>query len=174
MMFNRTYFAHPVTDYGTTFERELLDILNETFNVIENPNQPIHDEGYKLDGMDYFMEKVLPQCDSCVFVAFPGGDIGAGVIKEIIYFISRNMPVFEFDVKTRELVQYTATHFAENNRGLEVPETRVVVRALRSVVNGGRGPLVPKAIEVRQFPLSKDGKAAIKSAFGLRISLADK
>lgn len=140
-MFNRTYFAHPVTDYNTVFEQRLVELLKETFNVIENPNQQVHDVGYKQGGMNYFSEKVLPLCDSCVFLAFPGGQIGAGVVEEIVYFLNNSLPVFEFNAQTGELTQFSSTDWLDangNTRILDVDETRLLIKALKCVENGGR------------------------------------
>lgn len=129
------YFAHSVSDYGTPFEKVLVERL-ERFRVIDNPNQAWHQKGYALMGMDYFMEHVLPDCYGCVFLALPGGHIGAGVASEVEYFLERKMAVFEVIDFERPLIP---TVRIEERRILTQLETRGAVKVLRTLGNGGRG-----------------------------------
>lgn len=95
MIGKRTYFAHPISDYGTSYERFCVTLLEAAGHTVENPNQPHHQDGYAEEGMDYFTKKVLPSCDGCAFLTFPGGLIGFGVFTEICHFLGAKQPVWE-------------------------------------------------------------------------------
>ena len=92
------YFGHPINVYGTELEKRLLEVINgflKTLSlrdscewVVENPNQPCHQEGYKDwatktgKGMDYYYHCVLPGCVAGIFLPFRDGKWGAGVFGE--------------------------------------------------------------------------------------------
>jgi hypothetical protein len=91
----RIYFAHPVTDYGTNREGNVLTWLEADGWEVENPNQPHHQDGYARDGMVYF-ESLASSCDALVFTRFPDGSIGAGVGKEIDAAHGSGIPIYEW------------------------------------------------------------------------------
>lgn len=91
----RVYFAHPVTEYNTSFESKALKLLERTFDEVVNPNGPGHEERYREFGFAYF-ELLCTFCDACVFSRFSNGLIGAGVAKEVQTFLERGAPVFEY------------------------------------------------------------------------------
>ncbi len=102
------YFAHPVNTYNTDCEVQMLSLIQLYFPhyVIENPNQPHHQEGYKKwkkenenipgkSGMSYFFDIVLPACDAgTIALPFLDGKIGAGVAGEVIYAIKQKRGVW--------------------------------------------------------------------------------
>jgi hypothetical protein len=132
----RIYYAHPISDYDTHYERAMISFLEINGMVVENPNQPLHQEGYEKDGMKYFMQ-VLEGCDGCVFSSFPGGIVGAGVAMEVQNFLDRNLPV-------AQLVDYYHTSLIAclPSRFLLLPiadrhTTRAMARLYKMMVNGG-------------------------------------
>ena len=107
-MAKKLYFMHPINTYDTDIEQQCLAIMRRVLCEdggiwdIENPNQQVHDEGYKryrgLDGkigMDYFTEEVMPQMQGGVFLPFRDDTVGAGIWKEADWLIARDFPVWE-------------------------------------------------------------------------------
>jgi hypothetical protein len=97
----RIYYAHPISDYHTSYEEATVDrvvhalkFLTGKVPCIENPNLPIHQEGYHARGMDHFMD-VIDRCDGCVFDSFPDGIIGSGVAMEVKRFLDQSKPVWQ-------------------------------------------------------------------------------
>lgn len=89
------YFAHPVNTYGQPIEAAVITLIQHCFpgRMIENPNQPHHQEGYERwkreteesrdvhNAMQYFFKVVLPKL-YCVAMPFLDGRIGIGVAGE--------------------------------------------------------------------------------------------
>src|SRR4051812_20416503 len=96
----RIYFAHPTSMYDTPVERQLQQryLASHPGDVVENPNQPKHSEGYAAGGMDYFVG-LCNQQDGVFFAPFANGKLGAGVAKEVNSFLEREAPVYEYDRK---------------------------------------------------------------------------
>lgn len=132
------YFAHPVSDYGTQAERRILDALALNGIAVENPNQPHHQEGYAREGMDYFLERVLPACTGCVFLPFPGGLVGSGVAMEVEHFAERRCQVLEVGLDPGLGVYLLTCRGVPESRVLTREETRGATKLLRSLPNGGR------------------------------------
>lgn len=105
---NKIYFAHPVNIYDQPIENAFARLIahyltNDELSLIENPNQPKHQNGYDsyskrlkengLDhkGMNYFYDEVLPNCNSCAGVPFLDGRVGLGVAGEMKWFIEHDM-----------------------------------------------------------------------------------
>ena len=122
----RVYFAHPVTDYGTALEAQIVAMLGEAFDVV-NPNAPEHAEGYASSGMPYFIE-LAGKCHTCAFLRMPSGGIGAGVGKEIGSFLVKGETVFEVTRRGEVLPPIVMT----------VPETRAEIADLRAVLEPTR------------------------------------
>jgi len=139
----RIYYAHPISDYDTTHEQMVQRSMNLVLPAfiagyvpwIENPNLPIHQEGYAARGMDHFMD-VIDGCDGCVFDSFPGGIIGSGVAMEVKRFLDQGKPVWRvvgafcgygFE-RVTELPAWVATR----------ETTRELSKLYRSMPNGGR------------------------------------
>lgn len=97
------YFAHPRNVYGTPLQAQLIATIHAAFPTygLVNPDAPEHQAGYQEwkrrhgSGMGYFTVKVLPQCQSIVFLAFRDGKIGKGVATEIAWFLERGFSVWE-------------------------------------------------------------------------------
>lgn len=93
----KLYYAHPIDIYNTPQEERDLMLMQKVFGIrydIINPNSPKDEEAYKTKGMAYFTEQV-ERCDLLVFRAYPFGKIPAGVAKEIMAAIEKNIPVME-------------------------------------------------------------------------------
>lgn len=87
------YFAHPVSDYNTPHEAAIVELLSQTFQVV-NPNHADHAAKYAIEGMDYFVN-LADTLDACAFLRFPDDTIGAGVAKEVEVFLDKGLPVFD-------------------------------------------------------------------------------
>lgn len=136
------YFAHPVSDYGTLFETQVLDAMHGI--QVLNPNQPVHALGYAQHGMPYFKPLCL-SCDACVFLAFPDGRIGAGVAQEIRHFLAAGRPVNEILAPGRFAPRLFEI---QETRLLTFEQTRNAVARFRGKQNGGRD------VELKQ-PMTK-------------------
>lgn len=101
----RLYFGHPINVYNTGLEQELLREIRTQFVgwIVENPNQPHHDEAYmarKKSGqnpMGYFFDEVLPECDGGIFMPFRDGKFGAGVAGEAKNLAVRGCSIWQID-----------------------------------------------------------------------------
>jgi len=78
----RCYFARSVANYGNSQDRRDIETLRELGLVVVDPNRAEHDEGYKRDGMDHFLN-LVESCAMLVFRAHPDGSIPAGVAAEV-------------------------------------------------------------------------------------------
>lgn len=84
----RVYFAHPVSDFGTSRQAAAIEAITAFYAAIGqriqiiNPDLPEHQEGYAKKGMPYFRD-LVDTCNDLVFMRFPDGSIGAGVAQEI-------------------------------------------------------------------------------------------
>ncbi|GEM_PF-741523 len=107
----RLYFAHPVNIYNEPIEKAFEEFLTHFLarddrSVIENPNQPHHQEGYnayakrakesdtKHKGMNYFFDMVLPNCSGGVALPFLDGRMGLGVAGELKWYVEHNRPAW--------------------------------------------------------------------------------
>ena len=99
----KVYYAHPVSLYDTKVEKRDIELLQKLGFEVVNPNAPEHTAAYgqrkrdgitKDNGFEYFVE-LAATCDLCAFRAFPSGDIGSGVGKEVASFIFADKPVIE-------------------------------------------------------------------------------
>lgn len=124
------YFAHHITDYGTTRERDAVCTLEQYGFEVINPNASEHDAGYKQHGMPYFLGLVAT-CDTLAFQRFLTGQIGAGVGKEITAAIDCTLPTYEIvDDKLVELTPQDAREIASSSLSLEA--TRALLTQLRA------------------------------------------
>jgi hypothetical protein len=131
----RIYYAHPVTTYGTELESADLALLKASFPdrrvVIENPSDPLHQQGYTKDGMPYFT-RLAQQCDVTAIRCFPGGKHGAGCAAEASAAHSAGKLVLEiglFPTNAREV----------NRKAMSIKETKAKIEELRS-----RAPILPE------------------------------
>jgi hypothetical protein len=77
-------------------ERDLNTIISLFPNAeIYNPNNIDAQNGYKLDGMEYFYG-IIDTCDLLIFRGLPFGKIPAGVFNEIEHAkMIRKIPIVE-------------------------------------------------------------------------------
>ena len=103
----RLYFGHPINAYDTELEKFLLIRVAATFPdwEIVNPNSPVHSAGYKAEkqlsgnGMHYFLERVVPTCQTGVFLPFREGRFGMGVWSEASVLHQLNRPVWKISAQ---------------------------------------------------------------------------
>lgn len=101
-MDRQLFFSHPLNTYNTELERSLLRKIAQAFPMwkIVNPNEPAHQEGYERyerasgNGMNYFLEKILPGCHADIALIFRDGKWPAGVYKEARYFTDHILPCY--------------------------------------------------------------------------------
>lgn len=106
MMTNKKiYYAHPINLYDTPLEKDIERMIQLSFyQLVENPNQKHHAEGYQLykemygNGMKYYLDEVLPKCLSVVSVPFPEGTFGAGVAMEHNFITKNGGSGYVYDV----------------------------------------------------------------------------
>lgn len=136
------YFGHPVNTYapracdGGKLEKQLMSDIQSMHPdcIIENPNQPKHQEGYQKwsekegkRGMDYFYEEILPNCDEGVFLAFRDGKWGAGVFGEAKAMANAGKKIFEIFKNVNWYITPIAISVMSNHV-LTVKETRARIR----------------------------------------------
>lgn len=76
----KVYYAHSISIYNTPQEQRDIDLLKSIGFDVVNPNQEIHDKGYKKRGMQYFVD-LVNECDLIAFRSHPDGSIPAGIAK---------------------------------------------------------------------------------------------
>lgn len=120
-MKTRIYFAHPINTYGTILEDYFLEYFSRDHLEIVNPNQPIHQEGYEKEGMEYF-KRLVQSCDKLYAIGFPDNTIGAGIAKEMNWMKEKGGVVLflPFFTKYEEMVVPCENQF----KVLTVEETR--------------------------------------------------
>lgn len=138
----KVYFAHPVSFYGTPIERDIVRALEMRGFAVINPSDSVHqnkvsDMRAKMaDGeqasrqiMEYFVN-VCRACDSCVFMVFPDGSLGAGVVAEAQFFLDQGREVFEARVEKGQVRLHPVKDLA-GYKCLSVAETREMLKSLR-------------------------------------------
>ncbi|MEO5949255.1 MAG: hypothetical protein ABIP74_02540 [Candidatus Saccharimonas sp.] len=123
----RCYFAHHVTDYGTERETDAIAVIEQAGFEVDNPNLPEHNEGYKAEGMNYFLGRVA-MCNALALQRFETGEIGAGVGKEVNEAVRLGIPVYEVIVDALNLIDGNTI----TDSILSVDETRAHIRTLRA------------------------------------------
>lgn len=140
----KVYFAHPVSSYGTLEERWVLDKLRHSsyLGEIVNPAAPEHQgevvrigrltpdraEANKM-AMAYFLD-LAAACTACVYLPFPDGMIGAGIVAEVERFLARKARVFEVQIDDGNVFWLAATEALDEKRRLGVEETHAYLRTL--------------------------------------------
>lgn len=128
----KLYFGHPVNTYGTDLEKQLLARIQEIFPSCDvvNPSDESHCKEYerwakeKGNGMNYFLDKVVPSCQGGVFLAFRNGHWGAGVWKEAKVLNSAGKPALEISFKGSLFL----IDFQDESSVLSIDETRARIR----------------------------------------------
>ena len=117
----RIYFAHPIADYDTQYEKECLLEIKRRFPgcTIVNPNSEKHQQGYNRSGMNYFV-LLAATCHKLIAVPFRDGKFGAGVWTEAM---SHNYVKVLDGVNIRNL--------NSSDMGLSISETRERIRQSR-------------------------------------------
>ncbi len=130
------YFGHPVSDYNSPLESQLIQIIEATLRVaVENSNKPEHFAGYQRykqegkRGMEYYFKEVLPRMDGGVFLPFADGRFGAGVYGEAEFLAKEEKPIWEInrEGKIEKLV-------LDARRALTIEETIERLNKLRSEI----------------------------------------
>lgn len=143
-MIEKAYFAHPLSSYGTPEERLILEELRRVSYIdgVVNPNEPLHQAAAArlrqaalnpkeagAEAMNYFVG-LAATCDACVFLSFPDGKIGAGIVKEADSFFGRGAPVLEILFEEDQMWLAYRSESELSKRGLDVEQTRAYLRAL--------------------------------------------
>lgn len=129
----KLYFSHPVSDFGTEYEAQVVTYLVNLGYDVVNPNSPEHQAGYAERGFAYTKE-VRAGCDACAFLRFPSGVVGAGVANEVAGFIKLERPVFEI----KRDMTLAPLHGVPSNI-LNQNATREETAVMKARPNGGRG-----------------------------------
>jgi len=137
------YFAHPITTYGSKAEEEILRRSSVLFKEVINPNTEEHRQNYDKQGMSYFMQKVVPKTKAIVFLAMPNGTIGAGVAKELQYYMKHDYDIIEavpvYGGKYGYTFRYDTDNDSLRKRFLGVNETRKYIKnIMKNKRNFGR------------------------------------
>jgi hypothetical protein len=92
----KIYYAHAITLYGTVQEERDILTLESLGFMVENPNHPFHDEGYRSEGkdMNYFL-RLIDRCQALAFRALFDGAITSGCVLEIEHARKLGLPVIE-------------------------------------------------------------------------------
>lgn len=127
----KIYFAHPVSDYGQPREKACLDLIKKHFPDAEilNPNQLVHNEAYKTQGMEYF-ENLVQSCDALVFTGFEDAEVGMGVFREAEVMGLKGGKIYELKLYFGATLENAAPCEIDykNIRPLSIDETRRRVR----------------------------------------------
>ncbi len=126
MTLPKIYFGHTIDIYNTPKEQELVERIQRELPQfeVENPNQPIHEQGYQTykiagNGMKYYFEKVLPSMDAGIFQPFADGKFGAGVFGEAAFLHGQGKPIYEISLEGK-----IASMELDASRALTVEQTR--------------------------------------------------
>lgn len=122
------YFAHPVTDYGGERERVSVELIEGYGYGVLNPNSEENERGYRERGMQHFLD-LIGECEVVAFQRFPGGEIGAGVAKEIAHALELGLTVYE--VTEDEVLESLDSALTIEPDVLSVEATRRLIQELR-------------------------------------------
>jgi len=100
----KIYYAHCVSIFNTHQEARDIKLLEDLGYEVHNPNNEVDARGYKEFGMSYF-HSLITRCDVVAFRALPGGQIPAGIYKEINWAIDASIIVIELpsSISQREM-----------------------------------------------------------------------
>jgi hypothetical protein len=115
----RCYYAHTMTSYNSTIEKQDIELLERLEFEVINPNQSKYQEGCKAytdkhgwqNVMKYFENIIITECDMVAFRSLPNGKILSGVAAEVACAKLNNYPVIELPCSL-------------NNRYMDYPETK--------------------------------------------------
>ena len=99
----KCYYAHTMTSYNSTIEKQDIELLELIGFEVINPNQEKYQEGCKKYAekygwdkvMDYFKKIIKDDCNIVAFRSLPNGQILSGVSTEVKYAKTIGYPVIE-------------------------------------------------------------------------------
>ena len=99
----KCYYAHTMTSYNSTIEKQDIELLESLGFEVINPNQPKYQEGCKAYTdkygwnrvMEYFENVIDEECDIVAFRSLPNGKILSGVAAEVSYAKLNDYPIIE-------------------------------------------------------------------------------
>ena len=96
----KIYFAHPINIYNTFKENHLVLFITDYFrgSEIVNPNSIKNEEGYRKEGMEYFL-KMVDECNCLIIYPFEDNTIGAGIVKEALRASDANKTIYQINPK---------------------------------------------------------------------------
>lgn len=114
----KCYYAHTMTSYNSTIEKQDIELLESLGFEVINPNQEKYQKGCKaytdVHGwnrvMEYF-ENIVSECNIVAFRSLPNGQILSGVAAEVKYAKLNNYPIIELPCSLEK-------------RYMEYPETK--------------------------------------------------
>ena len=121
------YFAHPRSDYGTEFERNIMAKLGEFGLVLQSS-----------EGDQYGIDLTLSSCEGCIFLAFKSGFIGSSEALVANQFLLRGLPVYEVTYQEDGSVELISRQHIYEDRVLTFGESLGIVSVLTRHPNGGR------------------------------------
>jgi hypothetical protein len=99
------YFARPTSLYDTPADiRGYAALISAGYRIVD-PNTPLHQLGYKANGMSWFLSVIEDEADALAYMTYLDGSVGAGVAREILEAHLHGLPVFR--IVDRELVPET-------------------------------------------------------------------
>ncbi len=113
----RCYYAHTMVSYGSTIEKQDLELLEKLGFEVINPNSPEISKGCKnfIDNygkhrvMDYFYD-IVAECDIVAFRGLPSGEILSGISAELMAAKENNIPIIELPCNlTNRMQEYPET-----------------------------------------------------------------
>jgi hypothetical protein len=121
------YFAHPRSDYGTEFERNIMTKLGEFGLILMSSDQAHHN-----------VDHTLSICEGCIFLAFKSGFIGSSEALFAKQFLLRGLPVYEVTYQEDGSVELLSRQQIYEDRVLSFGESLSLVSVLMRYPNGGR------------------------------------
>ena len=113
----KCYYAHSMLSYGSTIEKQDVDLLTKLGFEVINPNQP----EIELAVQEYiivfgrencmnFFKPIIDQCDIVAFRGLPNGDILSGIGFEINYAKEIGLEVIELPCNlNKRMLDYSTT-----------------------------------------------------------------
>jgi len=113
----KVYYGRCVAiDNTPQYNRDVKLLKDLGWTIIPDLTTAQKEEGYKRDGMEFFLKFIREEADILVFRGMPSGMIGAGVFKEIEEARNKGIPVLELPsmILSREMtVEQTREYLCE-------------------------------------------------------------
>jgi hypothetical protein len=93
----KVYFAHPMSHYNSSLEKDCLRVIQEMLPNVEivNPNRPEYQDGYLKEGSFNYFLRIVQSCDAIAFVPYEDGEVGAGVFNELMTMLNKGGKIYQ-------------------------------------------------------------------------------